>query len=78
MNRKAAIVVFIGCELNAASQRIPLFKESELESVANELASFKTRSYDELDLNLTLSEISVYGQGDLIKELSNKLTAGES
>lgn len=74
---KTAIIVVIGCEPNCATKRIALFRDSDLESAIEKLADFKPLSYDNLDQQLTMSGISVYGHGDLINELVNKLTAGE-
>lgn len=75
---KTAVVVVIGCELNAATHRIPLFRDEDLESVVKELTNFKTGSYEDLDQRLIDSEISVFGHKDLINQFVNKLTAGES
>lgn len=74
---KTAIIVVIGCEPNCATKRIELFVKDDLEPAITKLADFKPLSYDNLDQQLTMSGISVYGHGDLINELVSKLTAGE-
>ena len=74
---KTAIFVVLGCQPNAATKRIELFVEDDLEPAVKKLADFKPLSYDNLDQQLTMSGISVYGHDDLINELVNKLTASE-
>ena len=74
---KIAVVTVLGCEPNCATKRIALFVEDDLEPAIEKLASFKPLSYDNLDQQLTMSGISVYGHGDLINDLVNKLTASE-
>lgn len=74
---KKAIITFLGCEPNVATMRIELFVDEDLEPAIKKLTDFKPLSYDNLDQQLTMSGISVYGHGDIITDLVNKLTAGE-
>ena len=71
---KTAIVVVIGCEINAATKKFPLFCEEELEYALVEMCDFKSSCEEELESKLNNSCVSIFGHGDLIKRLKMELT----
>ena len=71
---RSTAVCFLGCDLQIAEKKIPLFHEEEKEAVKGSLAQFFCGTYGELKEKLKEAGTVVFGEGDLLGALVSDLT----